>query len=160
MPKPIEVLNLIMRKEHALRILHGEKNVEIRSMSPHYHDRLSDKDVVDFYHQHKNDAEIAVEFVPNGLLQDTRPVKTIHFHDYSNSWYMDVEVLGWVIPFAARYSNPDKDDYTFSYSFLQDVYDFHELDEFVSDIESKSKDDYRPAFYGFAIKRVISTNLE
>ncbi len=36
MPEPIECLDLIMRKEFALRILQGKKNVELRDCTDHF----------------------------------------------------------------------------------------------------------------------------
>ena len=43
--EPIEVLDLIMRREFAEAILNGEKKVEVRNCSDHYFNRLTDKKV-------------------------------------------------------------------------------------------------------------------
>ena len=61
--KPIEVLDLIMRREFAEEILSGEKKVEIRKCSDHYFNRLTDKNVDAWMNEHR-DAELepALEF--------------------------------------------------------------------------------------------------
>lgn len=43
--EPIEVLDLVMRREFAEAILSGEKKVEVRNGSEHYFNRLTDKKV-------------------------------------------------------------------------------------------------------------------
>ena len=89
----LECLNLIMKKENALRILSGEKNVEYRPCTSYYRDRLYDKNVENFYERHKEDESIAREFCHYGFLDALRRVKKIHFHNYSNTWYLDVELV-------------------------------------------------------------------
>ncbi len=149
MPEPIECLDLIMRKEFALRILQGKKNVELRDCTDHYISRLYDRKITDFYELHKDDDEIAGQYGWLGYLDALRPVKTIHFHDYANTWYLDVEVLSNGITRVV------KDDV----EMLRDVFDFHELDALLLDCERKGQND-RPVFFDFSIKRIIATNLE
>lgn len=149
MPEPIECLNLIMKKEFALQILRGEKNVEIRACSTHYTERLYDKNITDFYERHKDNETIADEYGWLGMLDGLRPVKKIHFHNYSNSWYLDVEVLDNGITSLVR---EDVEE-------LQDCFGFHELDAILADYERKKQSD-RPMFYDFVIKKVLGTNLE
>lgn len=43
--------------------------------------------------------------------------------------------------------------------WLRDVFDFHELDALLLDCERKRQND-RPVFFDFSIKRIIATNLE
>ena len=93
MPEPIESLDLILKKEFALQILKGEKNVEFRSMTQHYMNRLFDKKLGDFLDKHADNAEIVAEYGMWGNCDELRPVKSIHFHNYNNDWYLDVEVL-------------------------------------------------------------------
>ena len=149
MPEPIDCLNLIMKKEFALQILRGEKNVELRACSTHYSERLYDKKITDFYERHKDDEEVANEYGWLGYLDGLRPVKKIHFHNYSNTWFLDVEVL------SNGVTRVVKDDV----ATLQDLFGFHELDSLLADCERKKQAD-RPMFFDFSIKRVIDTNLE
>lgn len=149
MPEPIECLNLVMKKGFAIQIIKGEKNVELRSCSTHYIERLYDKRITDFYERHKDDEEIAGQYGWLGYLDGLRPVKTIHFHDYANTWYLDVEVLTNGITRVVR------DDV----EMLQEAFGFHELDALLLDCERKRQND-RPMFFDFSIKRVIATNLE
>lgn len=149
MTREIEVLNLIMKKENALAILRGDKNVEYRPLTQHYMDRLTDYKIGDFYERNKENKEIADEFCHWGMLDDLRPVKTIHFHNYTNSWYLDVEVLSNDYCIA--------DDETLG--TMNEVYDDHELDELIRKLD-KEKVVERPMYYYFAIKKVIDTNLK
>lgn len=148
MPETIEVLNLVMKKENALRILHGEKNVEYRPLSEHYAERLYDKKVMDFYERHKEDDGIADEYGHYGNLDPLRQVRRLHFHNYANSWYLDVEVC-MTDSIAANEEGLD---------IVNNLGD-HELDKLVKDFESR-KEDNRPMFFIFGISKVLGTNLE
>ena len=44
--EPLEVLNLVMRKQFAQEILEGKKKIEFRAFSEHYSSRLYDKEVL------------------------------------------------------------------------------------------------------------------
>lgn len=140
--KDVDRLNLIMRKEFALQILKGEKKVEFRAFSQHYTDRLMDKDMANWMADHQgkelDDFEISA----------ARQVYTIHFHNYSNSWYLDVECTenevcaplpGWVEFF--------------------NTLGCHELDEMTADFE-KRNEEMRPLFFYFVLGKVIDTNLK
>lgn len=141
--KPIECLNLIMRKEFAMQILRGEKKIEFRGFTEHYVGRLIDKDVDNWMQDHIDDEE-AMTFVNHN-----RQVKKIHFHNYSNSWYLDIECnLNDYIAVT------DED-----VKWLQDTYDCHELDEALANFNKrKSKD--RPMYFFFELGEVIDTNLK
>lgn len=152
MTREIEVLNLIMKKENALAILRGDKNVEYRPFSQHYLSRLTDEKIRDFYERNKENNKIVdleEEYSHWGFLDDLRPVKTIHFHNYTNSWFLDVEVL------FNDYCVADDE----TLGIMNDVYDDHELDELVRKLDNEKAVE-RPMFYYFAIKKVIDTNLK
>ena len=139
----VEVLNLIMKKEFAEAILRGEKKVELRSYSQHYCERLIDKKVTKFIEAHSDDPDVLA------WCDNLRFVKKIHFHNYNNSWFLDVECTAndWV---AAR----DEDD-----KFLQERFGCDELTEMTRDLNAK-KAKNRPIFFYFAIGKVIDTNLK
>lgn len=148
LPEPIEVLNLIMKKDNALRILKGDKNVEYRAYTSHYAERLFDKSVGDFAEKHINDEWATEQMGMYGFLDELRPVKKIHFHNYSNSWFLDVEVLnnGYVI------ANKDGVE-------TMNAFGDHELDALVADLEKK-KENNRPVYFNFILGSVIETNLK
>lgn len=90
--RPIETLDLIMKREYAVDILCGRKKVEYRDASSYYDNKMIDKDVY-AYADRKIDADDA-DFMEGYLLYESpvRPVDVIHFHNYANTWYLDVEV--------------------------------------------------------------------
>ncbi len=90
--KPIEVLNLIMTRKNAKEILEGKKKVEYRAYTDHYIGRLFDKDVLEFLKKHGEEEDV-IKAQEEGIVDPLRVVKTIHFHDYNNSWYLDCDVL-------------------------------------------------------------------
>lgn len=136
--KPVECLNLLLRKEFALQILNGEKKVEFRAFSEHYCDRLIDKDVDNWMQEHIDDDEAM--FFANHV----RPVKKIHFHNYNNSWTLDVECK------KCDYVAPCKKDV----HYLNEIWGCHELDEQCADFD-KRKAENRPLYFFFALGKVL-----
>lgn len=151
--KDIEILNLVMTKKNAKEILSGEKKVEYRAMSEHYINRLFDKNVSQFLAKHQNEdgsyPPDVQDVINDGIVDSLRIVKTIHFHNYANSWFMDVEVE---VNDTCALIPKDME-------FLHDRYDSHDLDDAFNTLEAQNSDE-RPIFFFFAIKRIIKTNLE
>ena len=85
--EPIKVLNLIMKKEFAKQILEGTKEIEWRVFSPFYESRLIDEKVLEFKSLHLDNDDITY------CVSDIRHPKVIHFHNYNNSWMLDVECI-------------------------------------------------------------------
>lgn len=144
--EPIKCLNLIMKKEFAEAILRGEKTVEYRSYSKHYCDRLWDKKVTDW-----GDANVAPEDMDNFLYicEPLRWVEKIHFHNYNNSWFLDVTVKN-VLTVPVTRDNVD---------VLKEEYGSDELEEMCNDLDRR-KEKNRPLFFVFPIDKILDTNLK
>ena len=141
----VECLNLIMKREYAEQILRGEKPLEFRAYSPFYIKRLVDPVVSDYIGTHIDDDDVVM------FCTDIRPVKKIHFHNYNNSWFLDVE---------CTYNDAfciNKHDI----EYLNKEYDCHDYDKDLECMEAANvpqKD--RPWLFFFVCGKVLGTDLK
>lgn len=150
--KPIETLNLIMKREEAMRIVRGDKNVELRNYSDFYCDRLLDDEVYRWAEQMIKKGYDKEKVYSAIDLQ--KEVEKIHFHNYNNSWYLDVSV---------SYNGSmtiDADDV----EFLQNEYGCHEMDSSLEKVDEEIRkgeisEAERPKAFFFVIDEVLGTNL-
>ena len=138
----IECLNLIMKREYAEQILRGEKPLEFRNYSDFYQKRLIDKDAHEYLVAHKDDEEV-MQF-----CDDIRQVKKIHFHNYNNSWFLDVE---------CKYN----DLFSVTKEEVEMLHDKFGVHDFDDDLEFYEKNHIRqrPYIFYFVIGEVLDTNL-
>lgn len=143
--KPIDCLNLVMKKVWAKKILKGEKPLEYRSFSQFYCSRLLDSELTEFISKNVNDEEVMC------FYNDLRPVKKIHFYDYGRTWFLDIKCK-LVDTFVLK-----RDDI----EYLQKKYGVHDFDD---DLEIMEKAgipvNERPMFFYFVCGEVIDTNLK
>jgi len=139
----IECLNLIMRKEYAEQILRGEKPLEFRDYSDFYIKRLIDKKVNDYISAHVEEDEVFM------FCNDVKQVQKIHFHNYNNSWFLDIEC-----DFNDVFSITKHD-----IEFLQNKYGVHDFDEELERYE-KANVKERPWLFYFVCGKVLDTNLK
>ena len=137
--EPIKVLNLIMKKEFAKQILEGTKEIEWRVFSPFYESRLIDDKVLEFKSLHLDNDDITY------CVSDIRHPKVIHFHNYNNSWMLDVECR--FVELIVANEN--------SAQYFKDEYGDTTLEEFVK--RNKNKDMY-PLFFAIHLGKVLCSN--
>lgn len=141
--RDVECLNLIMKREFAEQILAGTKKLEFRAYSEHYVKRLIDPDVANYIQMHVDDDDVMM------FCSDIRQVKKIHFHNYSNSWYLDVEC-----DYNDVFSITKRD-----IEYLNKEYDCHDYDADLARFEAM-KAEQRPWLFFFVCGKVLGTNLK
>ena len=142
-PKAVECLNLLMKKDYALQILHGEKKLEFRAYTQHFVDRVIDKDVDNYMADNPDNEDLQT------FGDVIRPVKRIRFHNYNNSWHLEVECTN---NFLMAVTKDAVDN-------IQKQFGCHDMDDMLADLERKRAKD-RPMFFVFVCGDVLDTDLK
>ena len=147
-PKPIERLSLVMKKEFAQDILAGTKNIEIRDAeSKKYCDMLYDKDMLAYEEKHWDDELMRLQLID--FTSNVRPVLSIHFYTYNNSWSMDVECTHNCVMQVT-------DEQVAS---IRDAFGSNEFDELLADLNAHNiPEERRPYFFYFVVGDVQERN--
>lgn len=145
-PQPMECLDLIITRQMAQQIIDGTLTVDYRADCQYYCDMLIDDDVWDYCQAHRDDEEL--DACLRIFYSDTRPVDTIHYHDFNNTWYLDVEVdYNDVCEAIKNYHDVMREE--FESRFLADKVKWQKANPLAP---------IRTYFF-FAIERVIAHNL-
>ena len=141
----IECLDLIMKKEYAEQILAGTKKLEFREYKPFYIKRLIDPAVSEYIDEHIDEDDTLT------FCNDVRQVKTIHFHDYNKSWFLDIECS-----FNDAFCIAQED-----IKMIQEKYGCHDFDADLKRMEAMNVPiEERPWIFYFVCGKVLDTNLE
>lgn len=144
--EPVECLNLIMKREWAEEILRGKKKLEFRAFTNHYCTRLYDKNMMDYIDEHADDADFMCQV--GNYVSALRPVEKIHFHNYNNSWFMDVSIsVNEVVSVTEE-----------DVAFLHSEFGCTELDDELELLKDSKRTP--PMYFYFVIDDVLDTNLD
>lgn len=140
----VEAYDLLMKKEYALEILSGKKRVEFRSFTDHYINRFMDKEVMK---RNKAKGNPTIDELRAEVRTD---IEYIHFHNYNNSWYLDVAIEG------IGYCCLDSQD------IVPLAEDFDDFKAYLEDAKKYDKMpfDERPMMFYIVLAEVVDTNLQ
>lgn len=138
--QPTRAYDLIMRKGHALEIIAGKKSLEIRAFSDFYCKMFTDQALVDANEKLRKEGR---DDECTGVCRTD--VGFVHFHNYTNSWSLDVEIdeIGMALMV--------EDDNT----WLADEFGFHDYDEEWQQY-AKVPEDQVPMFFWLHIVGVVN----
>jgi hypothetical protein len=137
----IDSLSLIMKKENAEAIKRGKKSVEFREFKKYYGDKIFDKAVSEYIAANQTNPDLR-QALEKGIVSSIKIVNNLHFHNYNNSWEMDVECISnGIISITPE-----------DIHFLQERFNCHELDNMLSTY--KNYGDEPPLLFYFACGKV------
>lgn len=139
----VEAYDLLMKKEFALEILQGKKKVEFRSFTDHYISRFLDKDKAA---ANKAKGQPTLDDLSNEIRED---VQYIHFHNYNNTWYLDVAIDGIGYCFVDSMDiEPLAEQFDDFKAYLDDARKNDELPE-----------EEKPMMFYIVLAEIVGTNL-
>ena len=145
-PKPIERLSLVMKREFAEAIVAGTKTVEIRDGdSVKYQNMLYDKEMLSWQDAHWNEGEL-MQLQIMDFTSFIRPVLSIHFYNYNNSWSLDVECIDNEVIVVTEGQVQS----------LREMYRTDEFDELLEYLNAENvPDEERPSYFYFAVGKIL-----
>lgn len=147
LPEPIQMMDMVIDKQGASEILIGKRNM-VYGTCEEFMDDLYDQKVQDFEEEHWNDDLWRLMLID--FTDSVRGTLNLHLHDDDNTWYLDVECVENNTVMVRQ----DQIQY------LNNRFDFHELDDDLADEEAKgTPEDTRPIYFYFALGKVLKTNL-
>ena len=141
----VEAYDLLLQKKYALDIIQGKKKIEVRSFSDHYISRFLDKEVMK-----RNDANNRKPFDDDYENEIREDVQYIHFHNYNNSWYLDVAIEGiGMCVVDSQDIEPLAEDFPEMAAYLPDAKKNDELPE-----------EDKPMIFYIVLAEVVGHNLQ
>lgn len=145
----VECLDLLTKREEAEKILSGEKKIVFVDFNDFYCDKLYDQQTHDFVDKLLADHDDGT-LAYGVFYSPIKHVYTIHFHNYSNTWYLDVLLK---VNDIMTISDDDIE-------FLHKEFNCYELDGELKECNKKKIPlDERPQKFYFVIDEVLDTNL-
>ena len=145
----VECLDLLTKREEAEKILSGEKKIVFVDFNDFYCDKLYDQQTHDFVDKLLADHDDGT-LAYGVFYSPIKHVYTIHFHNYSNTWYLDVLLK---VNDIMTISDDDIE-------FLHKEFNCYELDDELKECNKKKiPEDKRPQKFYFVIDEVLDTNL-
>lgn len=135
-----EAVSLIMTKENAKAIIRGAKTIEFRKDSQFYFKMFCTSETK---------AGVAANKKVNFELKD---VHYVHFHDYNNSWFLDVAIEAVDFMALLPINRP--------YFHERNC---HEVDEFIDEAEQNgydTKSDETIWVFCLPVKAIINTSFD
>ena len=135
--KEVEAYDLLMKKDNALDIISGKKTLEIRVFSNHYATMFTDPK------QLAKNEELRKAGKDDDCVEPLKSIQYIHFHNYNNSWSLDVKID------EIGLSSMTEED-------IEDLHDFgfHDYDNDWQQYKDKDLEDV-PMFYWMHIKEIL-----
>lgn len=135
--KEVESYDLLMKKDNALDIISGKKTLEIRVFSNHYSMIFTD------FEQLEKNNKLREVGNDDDCVEPLKGIKYIHFHNYSNSWTLDVKIDEIGLSSMVEEDIEDLHDF-----------DFHDYDNEWQQYKDKDIEDI-PMFYWLHIKDIV-----
>lgn len=145
--KPVECLDLITTREEAEQILMRQQTTILREFCDYYFNRLVDTEASDYALEHEDDPVFYGAWIR--LYDPTRPVDKIHFHNFNNTWFLDVSLSdNGHVSVSEENAN-----------FMLREYCSYTLYEKVTWLRAHPEAEVQPFFY-FVIDDILATNLD
>lgn len=146
----LDKLDIMIKREKAEQILSGKIKVDFVPFDDFYCKILYDGETFDFVDKMIEEGNTEAFCAQGVFFNSVKQVGFIHYHNYSNSWFLDVAVVNNDF-LTVTDENVD---------FLNREFNCHELDNELKECNKKNlPDDKLPQKYYFVLGEVLDTNL-